>query len=128
MILYQLCCEDGHDFEVWFRDGGVYDALVAQGRVECPYCGSSEVIESRRVSDIFTSRSGGVPENPSKCQTSTGAPTAEDAQKARDVARRILNAVGKIQHYAETHYEDANVSEDEDVDFFRLSAPHRRDH
>ncbi len=131
MILYRLCCEDGHDFEAWFRDRSVYARLAEHAQIECPYCGACEIVEARIVSDIATSR----PVDPAKT-------AAGDDQRALDVARRILNAVGKIHDYAEAHLDDARnssggeaaqasedqVVEDEDGDAFRPLASHRRDH
>jgi hypothetical protein len=43
MIRYALACEAGHDFESWFRDSAAFDAQAADGLVECPRCGSSNV-------------------------------------------------------------------------------------
>ena len=41
MILYQLLCHKGHDFEAWFRNSGTYDQQVVAGDVACPFCGDA---------------------------------------------------------------------------------------
>lgn len=43
MIVYDLCCPSGHNFEGWFRSSGDYAAQRDRGLVICPRCGSGEV-------------------------------------------------------------------------------------
>jgi hypothetical protein len=43
MILFDLRCKDGHEFEAWFRDGAAYEEQVAAADVACPICGDTEV-------------------------------------------------------------------------------------
>lgn len=43
MIRYALRCDQGHDFEGWFRSSDAYDALRGAGQVACASCGSSSV-------------------------------------------------------------------------------------
>jgi hypothetical protein len=43
MIVYNLNCRKGHDFEAWFRDSVAYDEQRAAGEVVCPVCGSRRV-------------------------------------------------------------------------------------
>ena len=43
MILFDLRCAAGHDFEAWFRDGATYDQQATAGEVSCAICGSTEV-------------------------------------------------------------------------------------
>ena len=43
MIVYDLKCRKGHEFEAWFRDSAAYDEQRAAGDVRCPSCGSKKV-------------------------------------------------------------------------------------
>ncbi len=43
MILYNLTCPSGHEFEAWFRTGDAYTEQAASGAVSCPDCGATEV-------------------------------------------------------------------------------------
>jgi len=43
MIVYDLKCRDGHQFEAWFRDSGAFDAQVEAGDLLCPVCGCANV-------------------------------------------------------------------------------------
>lgn len=38
MILYQLKCGRGHQFEAWFRNSGDFDRQAGQGIIACPHC------------------------------------------------------------------------------------------
>lgn len=43
MILFNLTCSSGHEFEAWFRNGDAYTEQAARGIVACPDCGATEV-------------------------------------------------------------------------------------
>ena len=43
MIRSSLRCEQGHDFDGWFRSSDGFDSLRAAGQVSCAICGSLKV-------------------------------------------------------------------------------------
>ena len=43
MIVYSLRCDQGHEFEGWFRDGAAYDKQSKAGKIACPDCASVKV-------------------------------------------------------------------------------------
>jgi hypothetical protein len=43
MILFNLTCSSGHEFEAWFRNGDAYADQAGKGVISCPDCGSVEV-------------------------------------------------------------------------------------
>ena len=43
MILYDLICDQGHEFEAWFKDSHTFDRLKASKSLTCEVCGSSHV-------------------------------------------------------------------------------------
>jgi hypothetical protein len=43
MIRYALICDQGHDFESWFKNSATFDTQAARGLVTCPLCGSAKV-------------------------------------------------------------------------------------
>ncbi len=43
MIAFDLCCDQDHTFEVWFKDRDSYEKQQKQGLVVCPVCGSRNV-------------------------------------------------------------------------------------
>ncbi len=43
MIVYNLRCRNGHEFEGWFRDSAAFDAQSADGKLSCPACNSRRI-------------------------------------------------------------------------------------
>lgn len=58
MIRYALVCDDGHDFDGWFRDSATFESQASRGLVACPYCGSLRI--SRGVMAPHVARAGEV--------------------------------------------------------------------
>ena len=85
MILYQLKCAGGHDFEAWFKDSATYDSQEKRGEVECPVCSSNEVAKA--------------PMAPRLAAAAAGDDGSE--KRARQVAREILMAMGKLKEQVE---------------------------
>ncbi len=43
VIVYNLRCTNGHEFEGWFRDSTAYDLQSEDGKLSCPSCNSRKV-------------------------------------------------------------------------------------
>ena len=43
MIIYELICEAGHEFEGWFKDHESFQEQLNKKLVQCPTCGSAGV-------------------------------------------------------------------------------------
>ena len=43
MIVFDLCCSEGHRFEGWFGSSDDYRSQQDRGLVTCPTCGGSQV-------------------------------------------------------------------------------------
>lgn len=43
MIRYSLRCDQGHEFEGWFRSAQAFDAQNAEGQIACGFCGSTRI-------------------------------------------------------------------------------------
>ena len=46
MIVFDLCCGEGHRFEGWFGSSDDFAAQQARGLVACPSCGSTDVAKA----------------------------------------------------------------------------------
>lgn len=44
MIIYDLCCDNDHKFEGWFRSADDFDGQIERGLVCCPQCDSHKVL------------------------------------------------------------------------------------
>ncbi|HVZ04814.1 DUF1178 family protein [Hyphomicrobium sp.] len=56
MIKYHLGCQDGHEFESWFRSIADYDAQLRSAAVQCPLCGSTDVAKQPMAPAVVSKR------------------------------------------------------------------------
>jgi hypothetical protein len=96
MILYQLRCSEGHEFEAWFKDSGTYDVQAAGGDVGCPFCSDTNVSKAIMAPNISPSRT--------KAAALTSDRDAEE--RALEVAEKILEAVDALRQDVETNFDD----------------------
>ena len=108
MINYSLHCENGHEFDGWFRDSAAFDEQAAAGVIACPSCGSVKVQKALMAPAVATDKKGGD-------AVSTLMPGGEDTE-ARDMLRKlrehvIANADDVGDKFAEEarriHYKEA---------------------
>ena len=85
MILYDLRCKDGHQFEAWFRDSAGYDKQRKANAVLCPLCGSKKV-EKALMAPAVAKKGNVRDETPS-----APAPSPEQAKLAE--AMKMLRAL-----------------------------------
>lgn len=52
MIVFDLVCNDAHEFEGWFRDAEEYHSQLVTGLLTCPICGDGNVIKVPSASHI----------------------------------------------------------------------------
>ena len=90
MIVYQLACEHGHDFEGWFASADACDRQAAAGQLECPTCASKTIRKLPAAAHVHTS--GGV------------APSATDESRLRAMVR--AEAIALLRQYVVSSTED----------------------
>ena len=145
MIVYQLNCSNGHEFEAWFRDMATYDDQAEQGDIDCPHCGDTTVAKSIMAPNI----------SPARNKASLPLGGADLEVRAHEVAEKILEAVNALRnhveencdnvgadfaeearriHYGETKQrgisgtateEEASELDEEGVEFYRLPSSRR---
>ena len=69
MIVYNLRCENSHEFEGWFQSGAAFDEQAASGKLVCPMC-STHKIEKGIMA-------------PAVAGTKKDAPAADELKKMR---------------------------------------------
>ncbi len=85
MISFNLCCDDGHEFEGWFRNGQAFDEQAEAGVLECPYCGSNTVTKGLMA-----------PAVPAKSNKRDDAP-AQVAATPDPAARELVDQIRKLR-------------------------------
>ncbi|QKV20208.1 DUF1178 family protein [Oricola thermophila] len=56
MIKFSLICDQGHDFEAWFRNTGDFETQKKRGFLECPSCGSTRISKALMAPNVSTAR------------------------------------------------------------------------
>lgn len=56
MIRFSLGCDDGHEFEGWFRSSDDFETQKKRGLIGCPECGSNKVQKTLMAPAVSTSR------------------------------------------------------------------------
>ena len=95
MILFRLKCSHDHEFEAWFRSSASYEDQLSHGDIDCPVCGDQQVGKAPmapRLSKGHISLKG-------------DAGGKDSEARAREVARQILDAAGKIRNAVEENFE-----------------------
>ena len=92
MILYELKCSNGHQFEAWFKDSATYDRQEQRGEVSCPICSDISVSKAPMAPAVTTSR---------KKANLAGQSVPPTDERAAEVAQEFLHAAGKMQKYVE---------------------------
>lgn len=99
MILFDLRCKDGHEFEAWFRDGAAYEEQVAAASVSCPICGGSEVSKAL-MAPAVASRPKISPEQASQVMSAMRKVQDHIEKNFDHVGPRFAEEARKI-HYGE---------------------------
>ncbi len=107
MIVYQLLCGNKHEFEAWFLDSATYAEQAKGGDVVCPFCGDTKVSKAIMAPRIAPKRSG-----------PSDSVVRRDETRAREVAERILEAVGEIRQHVEANCD--NVGDEFAVEARRI--------
>ena len=56
MIVFELKCRNGHQFEAWFNNASNFERLRKAGHVACSVCGSTRVDKALAAPRISTSK------------------------------------------------------------------------
>ncbi len=139
MILYQLQCHDGHEFEAWFQNSGAYDQQAEAGTVECPFCESHRVHKAIMAPNIAKKRASSAPAGPHKQTMVRDARAVKWLRMAsafRDHVEKNFDYVGsdfaeearRIHYgeseergiYGEASKEETEALQDEDIDIAPL--------
>ncbi len=83
MIVYDLKCRDGHQFEAWFRDSGAYDAQIEAGDLLCPVCGCTNVQKALMA--------------PNLSRGEASAPAAQEDQGVAEARRALLELRRQVE-------------------------------
>lgn len=94
MIHYDLICDQGHDFDGWFRDSAAFDAQAAGGLLSCAVCGSAKVEKQLMAPGI-----------PAKSNRKSDAPQAMLAGPVDPRLGQLIEMVREMRKHVEANAE-----------------------
>jgi len=98
MMHYALVCDEGHDFDGWFRDSATFEQQCAGHMIACPFCASTKV--SRGVMAPRVARSG----------------RGDDADRLREMIRELREkVVAGTEDVGDRFPDEARAIEDGDA-------------
>lgn len=104
MIVFDLKCEEGHQFESWFRSSSAYEEQRDAGLVECPYCGSSSVEKAPMAPNVAakSNQKSPAPVVATKGDTAaTVGAAAAPSPELRALAEKAASAMAELQAHVE---------------------------
>jgi len=79
MIVFDLKCRNGHQFEAWFNSASNFERLRKAGHVACAVCGSAKVDKAPMAPRITSSKKKASP----KAEKAARKPAGDDAVNVR---------------------------------------------
>lgn len=106
MIVYDLVCDDEHEFESWFKNSAAYDSLRKSRKVLCPVCGSAKVRKAPMAPKISKSGIGELAP-PATSGSTPSAPTVVPGQDdMAEVVSKAVEAIKELQATIEKKFEN----------------------
>ena len=97
MILYQLQCDQEHQFEAWFRDSSAFQTQSKRKLLSCPACGSTKVSKALMAPRIGRKTA-------STAGHAIGSPeTAESRVQVKSEMVELKNKLAEIQREIEAN-------------------------
>lgn len=86
MIVYDLCCDNSHRFEGWFRSSADFTDQRECGLLSCPTCGSADV-EKAPMAPAVPAKGNAVPAHAESVEIHSVAnsPVPPEVRKAFDM-------------------------------------------
>jgi len=109
MILYDLICDNEHEFESWFKSGSAYDVLLKSKSISCPLCETDKVRKAPMAPRISKSGFGEVEHVPTVVD-SRPEPPAETSEDMTVAMNKAVEAIKELQARIEKKFE--NVGEE----------------
>lgn len=121
MIVFDLKCENGHQFESWFKSSSAYEDLKAGGHIECPFCNSTNVTKAPMAPNVAakgnqrseTTEYVPVPEDPAE-EVAVAAPATTAKPEATPELKKLMAEAEEVFDKIRKHVEDNcdNVGQD----------------
>ena len=111
MIVFDLCCPEGHRFEGWFGSSEDFSAQQARGLVACPECGSIDVVKAP-MAPAVPRKGNRMPAGPAEQQAipvAGGKPSPDAMQALQRLAEMQTRALEQSKWVGEQFAEQSRA-------------------
>src|SRR5512137_1399216 len=105
MIIFELACRADHRFEGWFASGEAYEAQESGGQLECPVCGSRDVVKIPHAKIAVPQAVAAPPLPAPQAATAQPVPTAQERFQA--VAAFVQRVIAETEDVGTAFPEEA---------------------
>lgn len=110
MIVFDLCCPEGHRFEGWFGSSEDFAGQQARGLVECPQCGATEIAKAPMAPAVPRKGNQKVPKTkPEAALAAGGGPPPEVAQALEKLAQMQAEALKSSKYVGDNFAEQSRA-------------------
>lgn len=102
MVIYDLICEFGHEFEGWFKNSDDLSAQQVDGLLTCPCCDSGDVTKKVTAPNVGK-KSNSITSN---TQRALSHDVAIDAGASPEAYKKLQRMLGEVHHFIESNFED----------------------
>src|SRR5262245_16336038 len=106
MIIFQLNCQSGHEFEGWFSDQHDYQKQQEKGLLTCPFCHTRKVHKVLSSVALIQSHSTPAHSTPVPTGTSASTSTPVTSTKTKQVSLDPVMLVKAIDQYVKKNFEN----------------------
>lgn len=139
MILYQLACGNGHQFDAWFRNSATYDDQCTAGDIQCPFCSTTRVNKAPMAPNVATGAGGRDSDTETdvtdQVLQAVATLTRHLEENCEYVGEEFADEARRIHHgeaderdiYGEATEHETSELDDEDISYWRIPTMPRRD-
>lgn len=106
MIVYDLICDEDHEFESWFKNSAAYDTLRKARKIQCPVCGTAKVRKAPMAPKIAKSGVRDLIVPDSDAGTSSAQPGSAEQDDMAQAVNKAVEAIKDLQATIEKKFED----------------------
>ena len=100
MVIFDLICDQHHEFEGWFKSSDELSAQQASGMLICPVCDSDEVHKK------ITAPKLGKKSNASSVQQMALNPEQLAGAGSKQAYEQLQRMMGKVHEFIDANFED----------------------
>ena len=112
MVIYDLICSLGHEFEGWFKNSNELASQQASGMLTCPYCNSIDI--HKKVSAPKVAKKSNATSTAAEAQdvltaqgfTGKSHELMPSNTKEAEAFSELQNMLGKVHEFIESNFED----------------------